>query len=53
MKIWEFIIFIIIWFLIEYICIHFEVKQNPDLFYSLHEKTIIKILKKLEKGSKK
>lgn len=53
MKIWEFIILIIIWFPIEYICIHFEVKQNPDLFYSLHEKTIIKKLKKLEKGSKK
>lgn len=52
MKIWEFIIFIIIWFPIEYLCIHFEVKKNPELFYSLHKKTIIKILDKLEKGSK-
>ena len=49
MYIWQFIIFIVLWFPIEYLCIHSEVKQNPDLFYALHEKEIIKALNKLDK----
>ena len=49
MYIWQFIIFIILWFIIEYICIYFEVKSNKELFYDLHEKHIIKILNKLDK----
>ena len=53
MQIWQFIIFIILWFPIEYLCIHFEVKQNPDLFYCLHEKQIIKALNKLNKKDEK
>lgn len=53
MYILQFIIFIILWVLIEYFCIHFEVKQNPDLFYALHEKEIIKSLNKLNKKDEK
>lgn len=53
MYIWQFIIFIILWFPIEYLCIYLEVKQNPDLFYSLHEKQIIKFLNKLDKKNQK
>ena len=49
MYIWQFIIFIFLWFPIEYLCIYLEVKQNPYLFYSLHEKQIIKALNKLNK----
>ena len=49
MEIWQFILFIICWIPIEYLCIHWEVKQNPDLFYSLHRTEIIKVLNKLEK----
>ena len=43
------ILFVIIWFLIEYLCIHFEVKHNPSLFYSLHQNEIIRVLNKLDK----
>lgn len=49
MYIWQFIIFIVLWIPIEYLCIHLEVKQNPELFYALHEKSIIKSLNKLDK----
>ena len=52
MKVWQFIIFIILWIPIEYLCIHLEVKQNPDLFYALYQKDIIKSLNKLEKRRK-
>ena len=48
MYIWQFIIFIVLWFPIEYLCIYLEVKQNPDLFYALHEKQIIKALNNLD-----
>ena len=53
MYIWQFIIFIVLWFPIEYLCIHLEVKQNPDLFYALHEKEKIKTLHKLKKKDEK
>ena len=53
MYIWQFIIFIVLWIPIEYFCIHLEVKQNPDLFYSLHQKEIIKALNKLNKKDEK
>ena len=49
MQIWQFILFIICWIPIEYLCIHWEVKQNPDLFYSLHQTEIIRVLNKLDK----
>ena len=49
MEIWQFILFIICWIPIEYLCIHWEIKQNPELFYSLHQQEIIRILKKLDK----
>ena len=49
MNIWQFIIFIILFFPIEYLCMYFEVKYNKELFYDLHEKQIIKILNKLDK----
>ena len=49
MYTWQFIIFILLWFPIEYLCIYFEVKYNKELFYDLHEKQIIKILNKLDK----
>ena len=53
MYIWQFIIFIILWFPIQYLCVHFEVKQNPDLFYALNKKDIIKTLNKLDKKNQK
>lgn len=46
MQVWQFIIFIICWFPIEYLCIHLEVKHNKELFYDLHKKQIIKELEK-------
>lgn len=49
MQIWQFILFIICWIPIEYLCIYWSVKQNPDLFYSLHQTEIIRVLNKLEK----
>lgn len=49
MQLWQFIIFIICWFPIEYLCIHLEVKHNKELFYALHEKEIIRELKKYNK----
>lgn len=49
MNVWQFILFFISWFLFERLCIHWEVKSNPDLFYSLHQKEIENEIKKLEK----
>lgn len=48
MQIWQFILFIILWFPIEYLCIHLEVKQNKELFYDLHQKQIERELKKYD-----
>lgn len=50
MQVWQFILFIICWIPIEYLCIHLEVKQNKELFYALHEKEIIRELEKKRKG---
>lgn len=49
MQIWQFILFIILWFPIEYLCIHFEVKHNKELFYDLHRNEITKELQKYDK----
>lgn len=48
MQIWQFIIFIISWFPIEYLCIKLEVKQNKELFYDLHRQEIIRELRKYD-----
>lgn len=48
MQIWQFIIFIISWFPIEYLCIKLEVKKNKELFYDLHRKEIIRELRKYD-----
>ena len=48
MQVWQFILFIIFWFPIEYLCIHLEVKQNKELFYDLHKKQIERELKKYD-----
>lgn len=53
MQIWEFIIFILCWIPIEYLCIHLEVKHNKELFYDLHRAEIIRILNKFEKSDVK
>ncbi len=50
MEIWQFILFIICWILIEYLCIHLEVKFNKELFYDLHKRQIIRELEKMRKG---
>lgn len=48
MQIWQFILFIILWIPIEYLCIHWEVKSNIDLFYDLHKKHIERELNKYD-----
>ena len=53
MEVWQFILLIICWILIEYLCIHLEVKFNKELFYDLHEAQIIRELEKMRKGEKK
>lgn len=53
MYILQFIISIVLWFPFHYLCIYLEVKQNPDLFYALHKKQIIKALNKLDKKYQK
>lgn len=49
MEFWQFLLFIICWFPIEYLCIHLEVKYNKELFYALHRNEIIRELKKYDK----
>jgi len=49
MAIWQFILFIICWIPIEYLCIKWEIKKNKELFYDLHRKEIIKELQKYDK----
>lgn len=49
MQVWQFILFIILWFPIERLCIHLEVKQNKELFYDLHRQQIIRELNKYNK----
>lgn len=46
MEIWQFILLIILWIPIEYLCIYLEVKYNKYLFYDLHRNEIIRILNK-------
>lgn len=49
MQVWQFILFIILWIPIEWLCIHLEIKSNINLFYDLHKKRIEKELKKYDK----
>ena len=49
MEFWQFLLFLICWFSIEYLCIHLEVKHNKELFYILHINEIIRELKKYDK----
>lgn len=49
MEFWQFLLFLICWFPIEYLCIHLEVKYNKELFYDLHRNEIIRELKKYDK----
>lgn len=48
MDFWFFLL-LILWFPIEYLCIHLEVKLNKELFYDLHRNEIIRELKKYDK----
>ena len=46
-------IYLLICFLIfcigDYFVVKYEIKKNIDLFYSIHQKTVIKALKKDDK----
>lgn len=46
MTILQFIIFIFIWIISEFLIIKFEIKFNKELFYDLHKNEIERELKK-------
>lgn len=49
MQAWQFILWILFWIPIEYLCIKWEIKKNKELFYDLHRKQIERELQKYEK----
>lgn len=42
------VLFIPLWIFIEYLCVSWAVKKDPELFYSLHQSEIDRVLKKMD-----
>lgn len=46
MSILQFIIFCLLWILVEHLCIKWAIRYNKELFYDLHRKQIERELNK-------
>lgn len=45
----EFIFFFIIFLVLDYFIIKWQIKSNIDLFYALHQQEVIRVLNKYKK----